>query len=104
MIESPNAGTKVWNIEWKLIAFVFYIAFLIGSFFTGHSLKEVVRRIKAFEQMLLGTKSKVIVKDIDVRNYTKFILQEGTIEEKRSFLQCLKSDIKLVNKVVSVAL
>lgn len=41
MIETPNTGTKVWNIEWKLVGFIFYISFLIASLFTGHTLNQV---------------------------------------------------------------
>lgn len=40
MLETPNAGKKVMNIEWKLIAFAFYVSFLVASLFT-HSLNEV---------------------------------------------------------------
>jgi len=61
-----------------------------------------LKRFKKFEQMLLGSKSAIAVKDIDIRNYAKFILQEGTIEEKREFLRCLKSEIVLNKKKISL--
>ncbi len=61
-----------------------------------------VQRFKKFEQMILGTKTAVAVKDIDIRNYAKFILIEGSMDEKREFLRCLKSDIILDNKRVSL--
>lgn len=61
-----------------------------------------LRRFKKFEQMLLGNRTSVAVKDIDIRNYAKFILQEGGVEEKRDFLRCLKSDIFLSKKAVSL--
>ena len=57
-----------------------------------------VQRFKKFEQMLLGSKTPVAVKDIDIRNYAKFILMEGTVDEKREFMRCLKSEISLKNK------
>lgn len=41
MIEAPNTGKKVFNIEWKLTLFAFYILFLIASLFTGHDLRTV---------------------------------------------------------------
>jgi site-specific DNA recombinase len=59
-----------------------------------------VKRIKKFEQMLLGIKSEITIKNIDVRNYAKFILEEGTVDEKREFMRCLKSEIVLNNKEV----
>ncbi len=61
-----------------------------------------VHRFKKFEQMLLGTKTVVAVKDIDIRNYAKFILLEGSMDEKREFLRCLKSEILLDNKKISL--
>ncbi len=63
-----------------------------------------VQRFKKFEQMLLGTKTTITVKDIDIRNYAKFILIEGSIEEKRKFMMCLKSEIVLINKKVNLKL
>ncbi len=59
-----------------------------------------LKRFKKFEQALLGSKTPVAIKDIDIRNYAKFILQEGAIEEKREFLRCLKSEIALNNKKI----
>jgi site-specific DNA recombinase len=61
-----------------------------------------VQRFKKFEQMLLGTKSAVTVKDIDIRNYAKFILIEGSIDEKRELIRCLKSEIFLDKKRISI--
>jgi hypothetical protein len=61
-----------------------------------------VKRYKQFQQMLLGNEAKIAVKDIDIRNYAKFILQEGGIEEKRDFLRCLKSTVVLKKKKVSL--
>lgn len=61
-----------------------------------------VKRFKSFEKMLLGSKTPVAVKDIDIRNYAKFILQEGSMEEKREFLRCLKSEIFLNNKKITI--
>ncbi len=61
-----------------------------------------VRRFKLFQQTLLGTKVQIAVQDIDIRNYAKFILQEGFLEEKREFLSCLKTRLTLSNKKVSL--
>lgn len=63
-----------------------------------------VQRFKKFEQMLLGTKTAVVVKDIDIRSYAKFLLLEGSMDEKRELLRCLKSQILLINKKVSLRL
>ncbi len=63
---------------------------------------EELRRFKKFEQMLLGNRTSVAVKDIDIRNYAKFILLEGDVEEKREFLRCLKSKVVLKSKKVFI--
>lgn len=61
-----------------------------------------VKRFKKFEQMLLGSRTLITVKDIDIRNYAKFILQEGSIKEKRELLDCLKSKVILSNKNIKL--
>ena len=35
------------------------------------------------------------MKEIDIREYVKFILEEGDLEEKREVLNCLKGNLKL---------
>jgi site-specific DNA recombinase len=59
-----------------------------------------VRRYKKFHSMLLDTKSEIIIKNIDLRNYAKFILQEGSIEEQRELIGCLRSNLFLTKKKV----
>lgn len=66
-------------------------------------IKAEIERHKRFQSGLLGIKeSKVKVSDIDIRNYAKYILREGSVLEKRELLMCLRSKIKLANKVVSL--
>lgn len=62
-----------------------------------------VKRFKLFQQTLLGTKAQIAVKDIDIRNYAKFLLQEGSIEERRSLFMCLKSKVILSEKKLLLA-
>lgn len=61
-----------------------------------------VKRFKKFQYMLLGNKTPISVKDIDIRNYAKFILLEGEMAEKREFFKCLNSKILLSNKRISL--
>lgn len=42
------------------------------------------------------------VKDVEAQNYAKYILREGQMQEKRELLSCLKTKIKLVNKLISI--
>ena len=66
-------------------------------------IKADVERVKKFQRVILGTKEKIEVKDIDIRNYAKYILKDGTDLEKRELLGCLNSKINLSNKKISLA-
>jgi hypothetical protein len=58
---------------------------------------------KRFQSGLLGQKvEKVKADDIDIRNYAKYLLREGSIWEKRELLECLKSKIQLGEKKISI--
>lgn len=65
-------------------------------------IKDEVQRIKKFQQSVLGIKQEIQISDIDIRDYAKFILKDGTIEEKRELLTCFKSKILLNNKKISI--
>lgn len=66
-------------------------------------IKEEIERHKKFQSGLLGEKeSKIKVKDVEVRNYAKYILREGQMHEKRELLSCLRSKITLAGKRISI--
>lgn len=65
-------------------------------------IKAEVERFKKFQRSILGVSSKIVVKDVDIRDYTKYILKDGSLPERRELLGCLKSRINLANKVVSI--
>ncbi len=62
-------------------------------------LESEVSRINKFTQGVLGQaeETKVMIPKIDVRNYAKYILKEGSNGEKRELLGCMKSKIMLMN-------
>lgn len=66
-------------------------------------IKYEVERIKKFNQSVLNTKQQIQIKDVDIRDYAKFILKDGLVEEKRELLTCFKSKIILKNKIVSIS-
>lgn len=61
-----------------------------------------VERMKKFQRVILGIKEKVKIEDIDIRNYAKYVLLEGSVLEKRELLACIKNKIILANKTVSI--
>lgn len=57
-------------------------------------IRSEVERHKKFQSSVLGVKEKgVKIADVDMRNYAKYLLREGTIFEKRELLLCLRSKI-----------
>ncbi len=64
-------------------------------------IKYEVERIKKFNKIMLGTNDPIVVKDIDIRNYAKYIFKSGTDFEKRELLSCLKSKIFLREKEIT---
>lgn len=63
-------------------------------------IKHEVERYKKFQNMLLGNQPKIVVKNIDLKNYAKFILQEGSIAEQREMIECLKGELLVARKRV----
>ncbi|MFA5934549.1 MAG: hypothetical protein WC827_01525 [Candidatus Paceibacterota bacterium] len=51
----------------------------------------------------MGKKNEVYeAKDVDVRNYAKYLLTDGTMFEKRDLLVCLRSKLLLKNKFIDL--
>lgn len=67
-------------------------------------IKAEIERHKKFQSGLLGIKGQLVkVDDVDVRNYAKYILRDGTIFEKRELLTCLRSKITMAKKKIEIA-
>ena len=66
-------------------------------------IKIEVERVKKFNRVVLGNKDKIEVGEIDIRNYAKYILRDGTDIEKRELLSCFKSKIELKNKIIQLS-
>ncbi|MES2223941.1 MAG: recombinase zinc beta ribbon domain-containing protein [Patescibacteria group bacterium] len=65
-------------------------------------IKVDIDKFMKLQKFMLGTKEKINIDTIDIRGYTKYVLKEGTDVEKRELLGCLKSKIKLKNKIISI--
>lgn len=65
-------------------------------------LESEIARYHKFQSGVLGIKSKDSekTKDIDIRNYAKYILKEGAIFEKRELLSCLRSKLVFKDKKI----
>ncbi|HWZ22251.1 MAG TPA: recombinase family protein [Cytophagaceae bacterium] len=66
-------------------------------------LETEIERHKKFHSGIMGKpEQEYQAKNADIRNYAKYLLNEGTMFEKRDLLGCLKSKIKLNNKIISL--
>ena len=65
-------------------------------------IKEEVTRFKKFQQSILGIREKIIIEDIDIRHYAKYVLQKGKDIDKRELLSCLRGEILLENKSIEL--
>jgi len=64
--------------------------------------EKEIERFNKFQKSILGIRvdKNVPVKEIDIKAYAKYILNEGDMAEKRELLGCMKSKIVLKDKVV----
>ncbi|PIV00686.1 hypothetical protein COS55_03180 [Candidatus Shapirobacteria bacterium CG03_land_8_20_14_0_80_40_19] len=70
---------------------------------TQKHLQEEIIRYERFMQKILKQKvSKDLNNEVDLRDYSKFVLREGAREEKRELLNCLKIKMNLKDKKISV--
>ncbi len=52
--------------------------------------------------MLLGEDTDVVVTDIEVKQYVKFLLKEGTIQEKREVMSYLNTPVLFLSDRVCI--
>ena len=61
-----------------------------------------IKKFKKLQAMFLGKDNTADIQKVDLRNYMKFVLRDGTVLEKRSVLDCIKSNLVLKNKTISI--
>ena len=66
-------------------------------------IEDEIARFNKFRSGVLGHKQEKIAIDVDVRNYAKYLLKEGTLVEKRELLSCMKSKLVMKEKKVLFA-
>lgn len=63
-----------------------------------------VTRYKKFHKSLLGELAEIQVTDIDLKDYVKFLLKDGTLEEKREVMSCFRTSLTLMQKRIMLKL
>lgn len=66
-------------------------------------IEDEIKRFNKFRSGVLGHKQDKIKIDVDVRNYAKYLLQDGSLMEKRELMSCLKSKLVLIDKKIELA-
>jgi len=66
-------------------------------------IEEELARYNKFRIGVLGASKKERATDIDIRNYAKYLLKEGTLQEKRELLACFKSKLILSDRNIRLA-
>ena len=72
---------------------------------TVEKIKKEIQRFQKFNYIMMGSNNNDMPKkisDVNIKNYAKYILLEGTKQEKRNLLECLKSKIVLKDKVIQI--
>ena len=65
--------------------------------------EEELKRHNKFNRGVLGIQDRNKKhKDIELKTYAKYILREGTKEERCELMGCFKSKIKVTKKVVTI--
>lgn len=66
--------------------------------------EEEAARLAKFQRSFLSKdkQPKIDTKEIDFKNYARYLLKEGSAIEKRELLYCVKSKFILANKLLSV--
>ncbi len=65
-------------------------------------LNSEIQKFKKLQAMFLGKKKTEKIETIDLKDYAKFVLKEGSILEKRSVLECISSELFLINSKVKI--
>jgi hypothetical protein len=65
-------------------------------------IKDEILRFKKFQKSLLNQSIDIRLEDIDVKNYVKFVLKDGSVEEKRDILENITGKIVFNNKKITL--
>lgn len=65
-------------------------------------IKLEIERIQKFNHYLLNIDQEINISDVDIRDYAKFILKNGDIEEKRKLLEFLTGRIVLKDRNINI--
>lgn len=68
-----------------------------------HLIEREVSRYNKLQSAMRGKKERVLADEMDLRKYAKYLLKEGTRDEKRELLSHLKNRIVMKDRKIAVA-
>jgi DNA invertase Pin-like site-specific DNA recombinase len=72
-----------------------------------YKLEQEIERHQKFERSVMGMveakKEDAKAKDINLRNYIKYLLKEGSLIEKRELMACFKTKLTMKDKILILA-
>ncbi len=71
---------------------------------TQDKIKRKITKFRKFSYSVLGQETEFDKRPIetDIRNYAKYILTDGTKDDKRELLGCLRSRVEIKDKGVNL--
>lgn len=68
-----------------------------------HKFDEELKRFNKFQRGVLGVSNpKAKHEEVDIKTYAKYILKDGTKEEKRELMGCFKSRLKITKGIINI--
>lgn len=63
-----------------------------------------VMRLNKFQKSFMGGDgdAKMKAKGVDIKDYVRYVLKDGSMTERREFMGCIKSKIMVTKKVVTI--
>lgn len=67
-------------------------------------IKKEVEKIKDFNQFILDNTQEIDTQDIDIRDYCRFVLKRGNMQDKRELLECIKGKMIMKDKEIFISI
>ena len=74
----------------------------INEILIKERIKKEIEKIKNFNQFISNIEQDIQIKDIDIRDYCRFVLKRGDIQDKRELLECVKGNLIIKDKEIFI--
>ena len=67
-------------------------------------LDSEIQKFKKLQAIFLGKMKTEKIESVDLKDYAKFVLKDGSVLEQRSVLECISSELVLKNGKINLQL